>query len=801
MNCMHIPGLKILFTASFFYLYLSFAVSAQERDFTIVNKDGVPVDSAQVLLVDRTVGEIIWQCLSDKDGDFSLAHFPNETDSLYVNILKLDYAPFVSKVSQLPPGAVITLDSITYELEEAVVTGQAPVRLFDKGDILVDVKQMKNSDRLNTDQALQRIPGVTLSDGGARLYGVEADIYINDIQQTMNHETLMRYLGSLPSHAVDNIRLVSMPSAKYGKAQAVIDITLKTSLPDGLYSQGQIYGGIKGAMAGDFGVGEFLMFKKGRVTFNTSISYDNYNQWAQTSDSSYFSQQNRYISAKRENNGRLGAITSFTNMSVKMNNGQKLDFNAVIYWDHEKNTAHWRDVEGTPNESIATGSLFRSSTRGSDDMYSLTVKYSTDPTKRNYVSAYYSGMYGSLKDRGNYYSEQNEAGSWLGYLSTDYAMRGHQHFIHADAVSKLGERWQLEYGLRSSLGFLTDDTYNRDFATGEALGFLNFKGHEIIAGAYARIKYNITDNHGISLDAGYDYTWFTYKDSQNDAYNYNNNYGDIIPSLMYWLNIKNYNLAIKAHTRVVRPHYSYMLPGVRYVNEYMYNTGNPNLKNSNIFNVEVTQTFLRFLTLHLVYGRAKDYVEQYYGYDSTRDQVYTSYANLYDYNLFKVYLNCPYALWNDKIYGSLTVSYDHADAFNIAPEAECGDRTSWDYLSADLSFYYDITDRLSFNFIAAYNTPWKNRIQRSTDRHNFSFGGGLSYTFLKQKNLVLLLNASSLAPGLEERVTQYRFNDNVFSSFSKRLTSVSLAIRYNFSIGERVDFIDNSVTFERMTKR
>ena len=229
---MHIPGLKILFTASFFYLYLSFAVSAQERDFTIVNKDGVPVDSAQVLLVDRTVGEIIWQCLSDKDGDFSLAHFPNETDSLYVNILKLDYAPFVSKVSQLPPGAVITLDSITYELEEAVVTGQAPVRLFDKGDILVDVKQMKNSDRLNTDQALQRIPGVTLSDGGARLYGVEADIYINGIQQTMNHETLMRYLGSLPSHAVDNIRLVSMPSAKYGKAQAVIDITLKTSLPD-----------------------------------------------------------------------------------------------------------------------------------------------------------------------------------------------------------------------------------------------------------------------------------------------------------------------------------------------------------------------------------------------------------------------------------------------------------------------------------------------------------------------------------------------------------------------------------------
>lgn len=787
-----IPLISALLIMSF-----SLAANTQEREFTIMNKEGVPVDSAQILLVDRTVGEIIWQSLSDHDGNFTLVTFP-ANDSLYINVLKIDYSPFVSKLSDLGPDNMIILDSITYELDEVVVTGQAPIRLFDKGDIIVDVKQMKNADRLNADQALQRIPGVTLIDDEVRLYGVEAEIYINGVQQTMNMETVMRYLSSLPSHAVDNIRLVSMPSAKYGKAQAVIDITLKTSMPDGLYSQSQIFGGTKGLMAGDFGAGEFLMFKKGRVTFNTSIAYDNYNQWAQTSDSSYFSQQNRYIATNRENNGRLGAITSFTNMSVKIDNGQKFDLNAVIYWDHEKNTSDWGDVEGIPNESTVTGSLFRSSTRGSDDMYSVTAKYSTDPANRNYVSAYYSGMYGSLKDRGNYYSQQPDSYDLNGYLSTDYAMRGHQHFIHADAISRIGEHWQLEYGVRTSFGFLTDDTYNRDFATGETLGSLNFKGREIIAGAYARIKYNITENHGLSMDAGYDYTWFTYKDSNDDAYH--NNYGDIIPSLRYWLNIKNYSLAIKAHSRVVRPHYTYMLPGVRYVNEYMYNTGNPDLKNSNIFNVEVTQTFLGFLILHFVYGRANDYIEQYYGYDSIREQIYTSYANLFDYNLFKVYLNCPYALWNDKIYGSLSVTYDHADAFNIAPEAGCGDRLSWDHLSADLSFYYDITDRLSFNFIAAYNTPWKNRIQKSTDRHNFSLGSGLSYAFLKEKNLVLLLNALSLAPRLEETVTQYRFNDNVFSSFSKRLTSVSLAIRYNFSIGERVDFIDNSVSFERMTK-
>lgn len=792
LSRLRIPLISALVIMSF-----SLVANTQERKFTIVNKKGTPVDSAQILLVDRTVGEIIWQCLSDDNGSFSLATSWDINDSLYINVLKIDYSPFVSKLSHLSPDNTIILDSITYELEEAVVTGQAPVRLFDKGDIIVDVKQMKNADRLNADQALRRIPGVTLRDEGIQLYGTNAEVYINGIRQSIGADAVIRYLHSLPAHAIESIRLIPMPSNKYGKARAVIDINLKTSMPDGLSSQSQLSGGMLGLMPGNFGVNEFLMLKKGRVTFNTLLSYDNYNQWAEKSDSSYFVIPERYITADNYNYGRLGAITSSSNLTVDLSNRQTLDVNIFIYWDHEHNSSRWNDIEGTSSTNARTEQAYRSSTRGNDDMYSLSAKYSTSQEKQHSFSASYSGMYGSLKDRGNYYSEQDETGIWQGYLSTDYAMRGHQHFLQADAVSKFGEHWELDYGVRSSLGFLTDDTYNRDFETGESIGRSNFKGHEIITGAYARIKYNITENHGLSLDAGYDHTWFRYMDGSSS---FDRQYGDFMPKFTYWLNIKNYNLSVNAYTYIQRPHYTYLLPGMRYINDYLYSIGNPAIDNQKQYIAIINQTFFGFLGLNFVYARSYGAIEKFYGYDAEMNSVYTKYANLYNYDMYKIQLNCPYVFLNEKIYGNLFLHYEYVNAFNINSEAECGDNAAWHVVKADLSFYYDITDRLTLNIIASYHNPWKNRIQLNTDRHQFSIDGGLSYAFLKNKNLILDLNIASISPVWEEINSTYAFAGNTFNTFSKKLTSATLSIRYNFSLGQNIKYRDNRGNFERMMK-
>ncbi len=749
------------------------------------------------MIVDTLDRVAVWESLSDSLGRLILPSWIGDNDSLAINIMHLDYRPYTHVISSLKFPLTVVLEDITYELDEAVVTGQAPVRLFDKGDIIVDVKQMKNADRLNADQALRRIPGVTLRDEGIQLYGTNAEVYINGIRQSIGADAVIRYLHSLPAHAIESIRLIPMPSNKYGKARAVIDINLKTSMPDGLSSQSQLSGGMLGLMPGNFGVNEFLMLKKGRVTFNTLLSYDNYNQWAEKSDSSYFVIPDRYITAGNYNYGRLGAITSSSNLTVDLSNRQTLDVNIFIYWDHEHNSSRWNDIEGTSSTNARTEQAYRSSARGNDDMYSLSAKYSTDQEKQHSFSAYYSGMYGSLKDRGKYYSEQNETGSWQGYLSTDYAMRGHQHFIQTDAVSKFGEYLELDYGVRSSLGFLTDDTYNCDFETGESIGRSNFKGHEIITGAYARIKYNITENHGLSLDAGYDHTWFRYMDGSSS---FDRQYGDFMPKFTYWLNIKNYNLSVNAYTYIQRPHYTYLLPGMRYINDYLYSIGNPAIDNQKQYIAIINQTFFGFLGLNFVYARSYGAIEKFYGYDAEMNSVYTKYANLYNYDMYKIQLNCPYVFLNEKIYGNLFLHYEYVNAFNINSEAECGDNAAWHVVKADLSFYYDITDRLTLNIIASYHNPWKNRIQLNTDRHQFSIDGGLSYAFLKNKNLILDLNIASISPVWEEINSTYAFAGNTFNTFSKKLTSATLSIRYNFSLGHNIKYRDNRGNFERMMK-
>lgn len=777
--------------------FYSTDIASQEYSATVTDKSGTMISGAHIMIVDTVDRVAVWESLSDSLGRFILPSWIGHNDSLAINIMHLDYRPYTSTISSLNFPLTVVLEDITYELEEAVVTGQAPVRLFDKGDIIVDIKQLKNSERLNTDQVLRRIPGVTLRDDGVQLYGTNAEVYINGIQQSIGADAVIRYLHSLPANAIESIRLVPMPSNKYGKARAVIDIGLKTSMPDGLSSQSQLSGGMLGLMPGSFGVNEFLMLKKGRATFNTLLSYDNYNQWSEKSDSSYFAIPDRYIAADNYNHGRLGAITSSSNLTIDLENSQALDFNVFVYWDHERNSSKWNDMEGTSSTDSRTEQSYRSATRGNDDMYSLSAKYSTGPQKQHSFSAYYSGMYGSLKDRSNYYSGQNETDSWQGYLSTDYAMRGHQHFMQADAVSRFGEHWELAYGVRSSLGFLTDDTYNRDFETVESIGSSNFKGHEIITGAYARIKYNITENHGLSLDAGYDHTWFRYSDGSRS---FDRQYGDFIPKLTYWLNIKNYNLSVNAYTYIQRPHYTYLLPGMRYINDYLYSIGNPAIDNQKQYIAIINQTFFGFLGLNFVYARSYGAIEKFYGYDTAMNSVYTKYANLYDYDLYKIQLNCPYVFLDEKIYGNLFLHYEYVDAFNINPEAECGDNTSWHVAKADLSFYYDITDRLTLNIIASYHNPWKNRIQLNTDRHQFGLDGGLSYAFLKNKNLILDLNIASFSPAWEEINSTYAFADNIFNTFSKKLTSATLGIRYNFSFGQNIKYRDNSGNFERMMK-
>ena len=778
-------------------VFYSKDIAAQEYTVTVTNRSGATVSGAHIMIVDTLDRVAVWESLSDSLGRLILPSWIGDNDSLAINIMHLDYRPYTHVISSLKFPLTVVLEDITYELDEAVVTGQAPVRLFDKGDIIVDVKQMKNADRLNADQALRRIPGVTLRDEGIQLYGTNAEVYINGIRQSIGADAVIRYLHSLPAHAIESIRLIPMPSNKYGKARAVIDINLKTSMPDGLSSQSQLSGGMLGLMPGNFGVNEFLMLKKGRVTFNTLLSYDNYNQWAEKSDSSYFVIPDRYITAGNYNYGRLGAITSSSNLTVDLSNRQTLDVNIFIYWDHEHNSSRWNDIEGTSSTNARTEQAYRSSARGNDDMYSLSAKYSTDQEKQHSFSAYYSWMYGSLKDRGKYYSEQNETGSWQGYLSTDYAMRGHQHFIQTDAVSKFGEYLELDYGVRSSLGFLTDDTYNCDFETGESIGRSNFKGHEIITGAYARIKYNITENHGLSLDAGYDHTWFRYMDGSSS---FDRQYGDFMPKFTYWLNIKNYNLSVNAYTYIQRPHYTYLLPGMRYINDYLYSIGNPAIDNQKQYIAIINQTFFGFLGLNFVYARSYGAIEKFYGYDAEMNSVYTKYANLYNYDMYKIQLNCPYVFLNEKIYGNLFLHYEYVNAFNINSEAECGDNAAWHVVKADLSFYYDITDRLTLNIIASYHNPWKNRIQLNTDRHQFSIDGGLSYAFLKNKNLILDLNIASISPVWEEINSTYAFAGNTFNTFSKKLTSATLSIRYNFSLGHNIKYRDNRGNFERMMK-
>lgn len=753
---------------------------------TAVSSEGVPADSANVVLLDGESGLILWEGATSRDGSFQIPA-GDYSDSSTLNVLHYEYGIYTGKLGDMTFPVRIVLSGMEYTLGDAVVSAMAPLIKFEKGDLIVAVDQVRHHERLYVDDLLKRIPGVDVSKSGIALYGKNAEIYINGVKQSIGIEAVMHYIESLPANAIKTLKLVPMPSNKYGNAEAVIDIQMKTSMPEGLSSSSRLYGGMLGKEFGDGGASEFVMFRKGRTTFNTMLSYDNYNEWSESEDSSWFANAGKYILNNTDTEGRRDAIRSSSNLTVNLAEGHTLDFNAFIYWDNGRNKNMWSSAGDDYKDE------YMSKTKSNSDLYSLTAKYSGELGGGTSISAYYSGMYGTDKSRGNYYlSALPEPDAR--YLHTDYAMAGQQHFLVFDGTSRLGDRWELAYGLRSSFGFITDDTENSIPGGAETdLKSINFKGKEIIAGAYAKARFNITENHGLSLDLGYDYTWFDYEGVGDD---FHRRSGNFVPKFRYWLNVPNYSLNFIAWNYLARPHYTRMLPGIRYVNDYYYTVGNPSLKNNVEYNFELMQTFLGFMTVDAIYSVQSAVMDSYYGVDDELQMAYKSYINEAQMNLLRLTLSVPFQLnW---FYGEIRGVYNYVQFHDVDPKLGVGDYSEYHSGDVRANLYFDITDRFTYDCSFIYSSHVINLQTEITDYMNLNMG--LSYAFLKKKNLIATFNAYNIIPSIAETRRTSRFDGNLLSRFSHIRPIFEIGIKYNFDMGLEVNYKDNMGDFTRLMK-
>lgn len=782
-------------TLSIFFLFFFNGLYAQENKIegTVTDEAGRPVADALVSVVRSRSNYMVGQALTDSLGQFVIIIGDIETEATILTVGHMSYELYAQPFS-MPSGPLrISLRETVFKMDEVVVEGKPNPISFDKGELIVDVSKVKNYERLNTDQLLNRLPGISVSDNAVSLYGKPVTVYINGIKQMMGTDAVLKYMSALPARALSTIKVIPLPTGKYGSdVGAVIDIHMDKDMPEGYFSQSEIKGGLTGKDLGSYGASQFFMMKKGKVTFNTLLSYDNYDIWSKDRDSLYFAGADKYLLGGNEVNGRRGAFRSTTNLTLDVGKGNLLDFNVFVYYDKSKKTRDWMSRKGTPHGNDIRQEDFRADISGNDDMYSGAVRYSSDEEKKNYLTAYYYGMYGSVKSKGKYYRLDTDG--FDGFQKDNATMKGHMHTFAVDAVSKLSEKSSLEYGVQADLNFLTDAVSYFDFETDALRSGSDFKANEFILAGYARFIYNIGKNHGFSLDLRDEYTKYKYDDiSSNEGdKHYSNN---LIPRIHYWLSIANYRLNARVRTFMERPDYAYLLPGNRYVNDYYYEKGNPELKNSITYQFSVIQTFWGFLVLDARYSMRFNYINEYYGADN--NAIFKTYANVGDIYGFQTFLVAPFELFGNTLFGEFSGIFAYNMLRDANPELGLGkNKANWAGGRIGIKLFYDVTDRLSVN--GEYQYVFAQQPFQKREKQYGVLMAGASYAFMKNKNLIAEFKGINLLPRHYEHNSSYIFSNNIYDTYRYHRPVFSFSLKYIFNKGEKVERKDNSGNFDRM---
>lgn len=768
------------------------STQAQSIRGSIVNPRGESIAGAQLSVTHLRKSLVLWEGQSDSAGRFSLP--PMELkDSLGLSVFHYEYELYVQLLPTNHQELQVTMipSSVAHQISEVTVIGHAKPMYFDKGDLVVDVARVTNFERLSTKQLINRIPGLFVDGEQVMFKNSPVVIYINGSKPTIPASEVLKYIESLPAGAVEELRLIPMPSNRYGGAEAVIDIKIKSLSPDDFYSKTTANGSVVGSLLGG-GVEEFLMFRKKNITFNTNLSLYDAKSYSKSVDNNYIEKPDITIFSPTEIKEDRKVINSSSNLTVDMKNNSNMDFNLFIYYDQNKKDRDWSYTENSQPTKQYYGNI-----EGNDDMYSLAAKYSTDEAKKHAFSVGYSGMYGSLNNSGNYFL-QNDKEVYNGYLTTDYSMRGHIHNLTADGTSKfLDGKLQLKYGIYADANFLSDNTYDYDYGTSALKSSNQFTANEFNLRGYVRIDRIISEDQGLSFDIGYYQTIYKYDtDINTSGDEFKNSYGNFVPNFTYWLLSTNYRLILNLITSTDRPHYTYLLPGKRYISNYGYTVGNPNLASVTSYDLKLNQLFWDILAFDMRTRLSQNDINLYMNVDSD-GLIESTRNNTSDRLFYEASLVIPFQTSNKKFYGSLYGALFGNYYFNVNPTLGMGFVTKNTFAGvARVNMYYDITKRLSLE--GSFRWRSKREGFQSVTSEYYDLSVGASYAFLKNKALIVNVRARDFIKGLQAYAYDSYVAGNYFENQRTRVPFIELSVSYIFSKGKDVKYRNNQGDFSRM---
>ncbi len=632
--------LRIL-TIIFFFLFLHSDITFSQEvklHLHVTNEKDETVQNATVSVYQLPSYKLHIRKVLQGDGTFEVQK--NSDYMLKITAVGMQDTSKAIRVLNEPITVEIIMINKVADLGNVTVVSKRPLIKLEDDKTIIEAEALANSST-NAYEVLEKTPSLVVDqDGNVYLNSTTpATVYINGREMKLSSADLASLLKSLPAGSVSKIEILRTPSAKYDASGSggIVNIVLKKGVKIG--TNGSLNAGYFQGKYGTKTAGINLNKSSGKI--NSYLSYqftdrENYEELNSDrlikTDSSLLGQKayttypssNHYIGAGIDialtKKWALGYDIRLSNNTGKSHALNRID---IINNNTKTLLAKNESTINNENTSLYLGNnlslKYKIDTLGSDWITKFDYTYYSNKNEQAYINTSFLPATPSILGDG-----ENDNVKNIFVAQTDLTL-------------KLFKKYTLEAGFKATIS--NSDNRSQYFKdTGNSIKFIDtyqtntFRYKEMISAAYLQASATFggfTCKPGLRLE--------TTDIAGNQLIPKDTSFSirrtDLFPYIFIrhkLFRIFGFPLVGSAIYRrsIKRPYYETLNPYPKYIDQYLFDVGNPRLKPQFTTNYELNATYNDIPVFALGINKTKDIFSNVTYQDNVTKIAYRTYDNL-----------------------------------------------------------------------------------------------------------------------------------------------------------------------------
>ena len=575
-----------------------------------------------------------------KAGGNTFSATPFSKYLVHISSVNFETAEKTVSVTDKPVTVAITIKRKTTSLQNVTVIAKKPLIKQEDDKSIIDATVLANSST-NAYEVLEKTPGTIVDqDGNVYLSSLTpATVYINGREMKLSSEDLASLLKSLPAASVSKIEILRSPSAKYDAASSggIVNIVLKKGVKLGSSGSANIgyFQGVYSTQTAGFNLNK----SAGKLNSYLSYQFTGRKNYEELNSDRLIRSDTSFLSQK--------AYTTYPSLGNYIGGGvdialtKKLSINYDIRLNSNNNKSY--AVNGSDVTKLLTQSLLSRNqsdiSNKSNSLYignEVSSKYKIDSAGSEWTIDLEYNYYRNTNTQlyNNYYFQPVTPAVFGDGINKS---RKNIFVAETELVLKLPKIATIETGIKLTKS-LSNNSAEYFYETGgsgrqpDTYQTNTFKYRETITAAYLQVAktfWGFTLKPGLRLET----TDIIGRQIIPKDTNLSIKRTDLFPYVYLRHNLfKLFKTQLVGNAiyrkSIRRPYYEILNPYPKYVDQYLFDVGNPRLQPQFTTNYELNVTFDDFPVLAFGINKTKDIFSNVTYQDDSTKVAFRTYDNL-----------------------------------------------------------------------------------------------------------------------------------------------------------------------------